>query len=236
MTALLEVGAIETFYGASQALFGAHLQVGEGELVTLMGRNGMGKTTLIRSILGLVPARKGRVVFRGQAISSWQTHRIARLGIGLAPEDRQIFPLLSVEENLLATSRSSGAGSPAWTLQSVYELFSRLRERALQRATTLSGGEQQMLSIGRALMTNPRLLILDEATEGLAPLVRADIWSCIRRLKESGLAILIVDKNLGELLPIADHHFILEKGSVVWSGSSHELQANPRLVEIYLGV
>ena len=234
---MLVIDAVDAGYGTSQVLFGATLSVGEGELVTLMGRNGMGKSTLIRTIVGLLPPKKGRILFRGEVINQWPSHRIARLGIGLAPEGRQIFPLLSVEENLLATARTTGnKGRPHWGLSEVYTLFPPLRTRARANAMVLSGGEQQMLSIGRALMTNPQLLILDEATEGLAPLIRKEIRDCIRRLKSSGLAILIVDKNLEEMLTLADRHFILEKGSVAWQGDSVALRETPQLVEKYLGV
>jgi branched-chain amino acid transport system ATP-binding protein len=234
---MLVVDAVDACYGASQVLFGATLSVAEGEMVTLMGRNGMGKSTLIRTIVGLLPPQKGRIVFRGELINHWPSHRIARLGIGLAPEGRQIFPLLSVEENLLATARASvDRGQPHWDLPSVYGLFPQLRARAGGSAMALSGGEQQMLSIGRALMTNPRLLILDEATEGLAPLVREEICNCVRGLKAFGLAILIVDKNIEQLLMLADRHFILEKGSVAWTGDSNALRKTPHLVERYLGV
>jgi branched-chain amino acid transport system ATP-binding protein len=233
---MLQVESLETSYGASQVLFGPSLEVGEGELVSLMGRNGMGKTTFLKSVLGLVRPRAGRITFRRQRVDGWPTHRIARLGIGFAPEDRQVFPLLSVEENLRAAARAPNGSAPAWTLQSVYAMFPRLRERASLAATALSGGEQQMLSIGRALMTNPVLLMLDEATEGLAPIVRAAIWSCIRSLKDSGLAILVVDKNLDELLALADRHYILEKGRIAWCGTSAELRADARVIEERLGV
>ncbi|MSQ71421.1 MAG: ABC transporter ATP-binding protein [Betaproteobacteria bacterium] len=236
---MLEVDAVDAFYGASQVLFGASLHVEEGQIVTLMGRNGMGKTTLVRTILGMMKPRSGRISFRGQETHRWESHRIARLGIGVAPEGRQVFPLLSVEENLVATSRPAARSTPSlqdWSLASVYELFPGLKQRAGQAATTLSGGEQQMLSIGRALMTNPSLLILDEATEGLAPLIREEIWTCIMRLRRSGLSILIIDKNLDELLWVTDRHFIIEKGTMVWSGSSAELRAQPEIVAMYLGV
>jgi branched-chain amino acid transport system ATP-binding protein len=226
---LLVLEEVRTFYGASQALFGVTLSVGQGEVVALMGRNGMGKTTTIRSVLGLTPAHAGRIVFDGKAVTALQSHRIARLGIGLVPEGRRCFPNLTVEENLIASARHG-----EWTLAKVIELFPRLGERLGQYADTLSGGEQQMLAIGRALMTNPKLLILDEATEGLAPVIRKDIWAAIRRLKEGGQSILVVDKTLSELLPVTDRCFVLEKGVTVFSGApaafTHDLQ------DRYLGV
>jgi len=210
---LLAVSGIETFYGPSQALFGVDLDVEEGEVVTLMGRNGMGKTTTIRSICGMTPARAGRIDFAGVALAGLPSHRIARLGIGLVPEGRRCFPNLTVQENLVASARPG-----KWTLDAVKSLFPRLGERLRQYANTLSGGEQQMLAIGRALMTNPRLLILDEATEGLAPIIRQDIWAAMRKLKADGQAILLVDKTMDEVLSVADRCFVLEKGRTVWSG------------------
>jgi branched-chain amino acid transport system ATP-binding protein len=226
---LLEVSAIETFYGPSQALFGVDLDVGEGEVVTLMGRNGMGKTTTIRSICGMTPARAGRVAFAGTDLAGLPPHRIARLGIGLVPEGRRCFPNLTVYENLVASARPG-----RWMLDAVRALFPRLGERLRQYANTLSGGEQQMLAIGRALMTNPRLLILDEATEGLAPIIRQDIWSAIRKLKADGQAILVVDKTMDEVLAAADRCVVLEKGHTVWSGRPTEL--TPDIQDRYLGV
>jgi branched-chain amino acid transport system ATP-binding protein len=226
---LLEVTPIETFYGPSQALFGVDLDVGEGEVVTLMGRNGMGKTTTIRSICGMTPARAGRIMFAGTDLIGLPPHRIARLGIGLVPEGRRCFPNLTVYENLVASARPG-----KWTLDAAKSLFPRLGERLRQYANTLSGGEQQMLAIGRALMTNPRLLILDEATEGLAPIIRQDIWSAIRMLKADGQAILVVDKTMDEVLSTADRCVILEKGRTVWSGSPAEL--SPDIQDRYLGV
>jgi branched-chain amino acid transport system ATP-binding protein len=232
--AVLEVSEIETCYGLSQVLFGLSLSVAPGEMVTLMGRNGMGKTTTVRSVMGLTPARAGTIKFMGVEIRSLPSHKIAQLGIGLVPEGRQIFPNLSVRENLLATAVvRDGTG---WTLSRVHELFPRLAERETSMGNQLSGGEQQMLAIGRALMTNPRLLILDEATEGLAPLIRAEIWRCLARLKESGLAILVIDKNVGALTRVADRHFLIERGRVVWSGVSAELAAAPDVQHRYLGV
>jgi branched-chain amino acid transport system ATP-binding protein len=232
--AVLEVSEIETCYGLSQVLFGLSLSVAPGEMVTLMGRNGMGKTTTVRSVMGMTPARAGTIKFMGVEIRSLPSHKIAQLGIGLVPEGRQIFPNLSVRENLLATAVvRDGTG---WTLSRVHELFPRLAERETSMGNQLSGGEQQMLAIGRALMTNPRLLILDEATEGLAPLIRAEIWRCLARLKESGLAILVIDKNVGALTRVADRHFLIERGRVVWSGVSAELAAAPDVQHRYLGV
>ncbi|QRY70948.1 ABC transporter ATP-binding protein (plasmid) [Ensifer sp. PDNC004] len=226
---LLELKGLETFYGASQALFGVNLDVREGEVVALMGRNGMGKTTTINSILGLVRPRSGAISFAGKTISGLRPHRIARLGLGLVPEGRRCFPNLTVMENLVATARGNG-----WTFEKVTALFPRLGERRDQYANTLSGGEQQMLAIGRALMTNPSLLILDEATEGLAPVIRHDIWSAIRTLKASGQSILVVDKTLSELLPVADRCFVLEKGTTVFEGAPATL--TPELQDRYLGV
>jgi len=229
---VLDVADIETCYGLSQVLFGVSLSIAPGEMVTLMGRNGMGKTTTVRSIMGLTPARAGRIRFSGTDIRGLPPYRIAMLGIGLVPEGRQIFPNLSVRENLLATA----VESDGWTLPKIYQLFPRLSERDASMGNQLSGGEQQMLSIGRALMTNPRLLILDEATEGLAPLIRAEIWRCLARLKASGLAILVIDKNVGTLTRVADRHFLIERGRVVWSGASAALAAAPDVQHRYLGV
>jgi len=230
---ILELAGVETSYGLSQVLFGLSLSVAAGEMVTLMGRNGMGKTTTVRSIMGLTPARKGSVRFAGAEIRGLAPYRVAKRGIGLVPEGRQIFPNLSVRENLVATAV---ARTGDWTLEKVYALFPRLGEREQSMGNQLSGGEQQMLAIGRALMTNPRLLILDEATEGLAPLIRAEIWRCLERLKASGLAILVIDKNVGILTRVADRHYLIERGRVVWSGASRELAAAPALQHRYLGV
>ena len=226
---LLRVAGIETFYGASQALFGVSLDIEEGQVVAIMGRNGMGKTTTIRSICGLTPARTGRIEFAGVDTTAKPPYRIARLGIGLMPEGRRCFANLTVQENLVAAARPGD-----WTLASVTALFPRLGERLGQYANTLSGGEQQMLSIGRALMTNPRLLILDEATEGLAPVVRQDIWAAIRKLKAAGLSILIVDKTMAELLPVADRCVVIEKGITVWTGRPDEMTRE--MQNRYLGV
>ncbi|AMS44647.1 ABC transporter ATP-binding protein (plasmid) [Aminobacter sp. NyZ550] len=226
---LLELKGVETFYGASQALFGVSLDVKEGEVVALMGRNGMGKTTTINSILGLAKPRSGSISFAGRQVAGMRPHRIARFGLGLVPEGRRCFPNLTVLENLLAAARGS-----EWTLEKVVELFPRLGERRDQYANTLSGGEQQMLAIGRALMTNPSLLILDEATEGLAPVIRQDIWAAIRKLKAAGQSILVVDKTLSELLPVADRCFVLEKGVTVFEGTPDRL--TPDIQDRYLGV
>ena len=226
---MLEVSGIEAFYGASQALFGVDLAVEEGAVVALMGRNGMGKTTTIRAICGLTPARAGAISFAGADIRRLKSHRIARLGIGLVPEGRRCFPNLTVRENLVAAARDG-----KWTLDAVVGLFPRLGERTAQYASTLSGGEQQMLAIGRALMTNPRLLILDEATEGLAPVIRQDIWRAIRKLKDEGQSILVVDKTMAELLPVADRCVVLEKGRTAWSGAPDEMTRE--LQDRYLGV
>lgn len=215
---LLNVNSIETYYGSAQALFGVDLELNEGEALALMGRNGMGKTTTIRSICGMSQVKRGSIHFNGRATGALPSYKIARLGVGLVPEGRRCFPNLSVEENLIATARSG-----AWTLERVYHLFGRLGERAKQSARSLSGGEQQMLAIGRALMTNPKLLILDEATEGLAPVIRQDIWAAIRELKASGLSLLIVDKTLSELLPVVDHCTVLENGKTAWAGKPDEL-------------
>ena len=236
---MLRVENLETFYGESQVLFGMELEEDAGEVVTLLGRNGMGKTTTVRSIMGLTRPRAGRVWFEGAEITGLPAYRVARAGLGLVPEGRQIFHNLTLRENLVATARppaGNGAGAPAWTLERVFELFPALAARAKSYGDQLSGGEQQMLAIGRALMTNPRLLILDEATEGLAPLIRAEIWRILEALKAAGLAILVIDKNVAALTRIADRHAIIEKGRAIWTGTSAELAADPTLHERYLGV
>ncbi|MGY2888744.1 branched-chain amino acid transport system ATP-binding protein [Bradyrhizobium sp. USDA 4524] len=233
---LLEVDAIETCYGLSQVLFGLSLQIKSGEMVALMGRNGMGKTTTIRSIMGLTPARSGAIRFAGEAVRGLPSYKIAKLGIGLVPEGRQIFPNLTVRENLVAASGNRFSASDPWTIDRIHALFPRLAERTNNMGVTLSGGEQQMLAIGRALMTNPKLLILDEATEGLAPLIRDEIWSCLSMLKERGQSVLVIDKNVGNLARIADRHYIIERGRTVWSGTSGELIAEPDLQHKYLGI
>ena len=233
---LLEVENIDTFYGASQVLFGLSLSVRPAEMVALMGRNGMGKTTTIRSIMGLTPARSGAIRFSGQQVRSLPAFRIAQLGIGLVPEGRQIFPNLTVRENLVAASGNRlGAPSP-WTIEKIHALFPRLAERGSNMGGTLSGGEQQMLAIGRALMTNPRLLILDEATEGLAPLVAQDIWRTIGVIKSEGIATIVVDKDFHSLSEIADRAVLLSKGTVVFDGEPSVLAARPELLDRHLGL
>jgi branched-chain amino acid transport system ATP-binding protein len=231
--ALLELSNVETAYGRSQVLFGVSFAIPVGQMITLMGRNGMGKTTTVRSIMGLTPARSGSIRFKGEEIGALPAYRIAQRGIGLVPEGRRIFPNLSVRENLIATAAAKPDG---WTLDKVHALFPRLAERAGSMGNQLSGGEQQMLAIARALMTNPQLLILDEATEGLAPLVRAEIWNCLTRLKQAGQSILVIDKNVEALIRIADHHYLIERGRIVWSGTSQELGHAPELQHRYLGV
>ena len=231
---VLELAGIETCYGLSQVLFGVSLAIAPGEMITLMGRNGMGKTTTVRSIMGLTPARAGSIRFLGDEIRGLPSYKVAQRGIGLVPEGRQIFPNLSVRENLLATAVKRDGQE--WTLAKIYELFPRLAERDASMGNQLSGGEQQMLAIGRALMTNPRLLVLDEATEGLAPLIRAEIWQCLSRLKAQGQSILVIDKNVEALIRIADRHYLIERGRVVWTGSSIELAAAPAVQHRYLGV
>ncbi len=230
---VLALDGIETCYGLSQVLFGVSLSIGPGEMVTLMGRNGMGKTTTVRSVMGLTQARAGRIVFQGLDIRGLAAYRIAQLGIGLVPEGRQIFPNLTVRENLVATAVERDG---EWSLDRVYALFPRLAERETSMGNQLSGGEQQMLAVGRALMTNPQLLLLDEATEGLAPLIRQEIWKCLAQLKQTGLAILVIDKNVGALTRVADRHFLIERGRVVWTGGSAALAATPDVQHRYLGV
>ena len=233
---LLEIEGIETCYGLSQVLFGLSLSIKSGEMVALMGRNGMGKTTTIRSIMGLTPARAGSIRFAGEDVRKLPSYRIAQLGIGLVPEGRQIFPNLTVRENLVAASGNRRGAKDPWTLEKIHALFPRLAERAHHMGVTLSGGEQQMLAVGRALMTNPMLLILDEATEGLAPLIREEIWSCLSMLKKQGQSVLVIDKNVGNLAGIADRHFMIERGRTVWSGTSEQLLAEPELQHRYLGI
>jgi branched-chain amino acid transport system ATP-binding protein len=232
---MLKVQGLETAYGLSQVLFGVSLDIAAGEVVTLLGRNGMGKTTTVRSIMGVVRPKGGRVELEGKALSGLPSYRVAKSGLGLVPEGRQVFPNLTVRENLVATAAQRG-GRAGWTLDKVYGLFPALRERQGHYGNQLSGGEQQMLAIGRALMTNPRLLILDEATEGLAPLVRADIFRSIEQLKGEGLSILVIDKDVRALARVADRHYVLEKGRVVWSGSSADLRAAEDVQHRYLGI
>ncbi len=233
---MLEVENIETSYGASQVLFGMSLTVGAGEVVTLLGRNGMGKSTTIRSIMGMVPPHAGEIRFEGTPIHGLPPYKVARAGLGLVPEGRQIFPNLSLRENLVATAANPANDVEPWTLDKVLELFPPLAERLTGMGGLLSGGEQQMLAIARALMTNPRLLILDEATEGLAPRIRAEIWRVLERLKAAGQSILVIDKNVEALTRIADRHYVIEKGKVVWSGTSAELRDADDLKHRYLGV
>ncbi|MGB3276505.1 MAG: ABC transporter ATP-binding protein [Castellaniella sp.] len=232
---LLKVEGLESGYGRSQVLYGMHLQIDAGQCVTLLGRNGMGKTTTIKSIMGMHPAWKGQVRFNGANIQNLPSYRVAQRGVGLVPEGRQIFPNLSVGENLIATAADRRKKANPWTLSRIYELFPRLRERAGNFGNQLSGGEQQMLAIGRALMTNPELLILDEATEGLSPLVRQEIWTALALLRREGMAILVIDKNLAPLLHLADHHYVVEKGRIVWSGDSDALKADEDARQKYLG-
>ena len=233
---LLVVEEIETCYGLSQVLFGLSLSIRSGEMVSLMGRNGMGKTTTIRSIMGLTPARAGAIRFGGQETRSLPSYRIAKLGIGLVPEGRQIFPNLTVRENLVAASGNRLGADDPWTIEKIHTLFPRLSERGGNMGNQLSGGEQQMLAIGRALMTNPKLLILDEATEGLAPLIRQEIWNCLSMLKARGQSILVIDKNVEHLARICDRHYIIERGRTVWNGTSEQLAAEPELQHRYLGI
>lgn len=233
---MLRVTDIETYYGRSQVLFGVSLEVGAGEVIAVMGRNGMGKTTLVRSITGLTPLKSGSIRFENRELRDQPSYVAARSGIALVPEGRQVFPTLTVRENLIATAANRSRTSDGWTLEKVYELFPRLEERNASYGRTLSGGEQQMLAIGRALMTNGKLLILDDATEGLAPLVCEEIWCCLERIKASGQAILIIDRNLEKLFRISDRLYIMEKGRVVWTGSSAECAAQPDLWHCYLGV
>jgi branched-chain amino acid transport system ATP-binding protein len=233
---MLRVENLETSYGASQVLFGMALAVDAGEVVTLLGRNGMGKTTTVHSIMGLVRPRGGAITFDGRPIFGAPSYKVAQAGLGLVPEGRQIFPNLSVRENLVATAANRSARPNPWTFERVIELFPSLGGRLNNLGNQLSGGEQQMLAVGRALMTNPKLLILDEATEGLAPLIRHEIWQCLARLKDLGQAILVIDKNVDALTRIADRHYIIEKGHVVWTGTSAALRADPDLQHRYLGV
>jgi branched-chain amino acid transport system ATP-binding protein len=233
---LLEVENLQTAYGTSQVLFGLSLHVNPGEAVTLLGRNGMGKTTAIRSIMGLTRSRSGAITFRGQRIERQSPDRIARLGIALVPEGRQIFPNLSVRENLVAFADNRSGRADPWTPPKVLEFFPRLAQRVNNMGNQLSGGEQQMLAIGRALVTNPYLLILDEATEGLAPLVREEIWKCLGRLRAAGQTILVIDKYIERLVKLADRHTIIERGRVAWQGTSAELNAERGLWHRYLGV
>jgi branched-chain amino acid transport system ATP-binding protein len=236
MSALLEVKDLHSGYGSSQVLFGISLSIEAGGVSTLLGRNGMGKTTTVRAILGLTPAFAGTVRFCGERVEGYSPDRIARMGLAVVPEGRQIFPTLSVQENLLAFAANRNSSTRPWTLERVYALFPRLAERHRHMGNQLSGGEQQMLAIGRALMTNPHLLVLDEATEGLAPLVREDIWRCLHTLRGEGQSILVIDKYVQKLIKLADQHTIIERGQVVWQGASAELEADHGLWHRYIGV
>jgi branched-chain amino acid transport system ATP-binding protein len=233
---LLEVENLETAYGASQVLFGLSLRIEAGEMVTLLGRNGMGKTTTVRSIMGLTRCSRGNIGFRGERIERLPPDRIARMGIALVPEGRQIFPNLSVREHLAAFAGNRSGRTDPWTPERVFQLFPRLEERKDNQGNQLSGGEQQMLAIGRALVTNPHLLILDEATEGLAPLVREEIWKCLERLRSAGQTILVIDKYVERLVKLADRHTIIERGRVAWQGTSAALDADRGLWHRYLGI
>ncbi|CAH0235442.1 ABC transporter ATP-binding protein [Roseomonas sp. CECT 9278] len=233
---MLAVGNLVAGYGGARVLHGIDLEVGAGEVVTLLGRNGMGKTTTVRAIMGLLHPDSGRIAIDGADVTGLPPHRIAQRGIGLVPEGRQVFPTLTVEENLIATAANRTGGPPRWTLPGVLALFPRLAERRRNLGARLSGGEQQMVAIARALMTNPRLLILDEATEGLAPLIRAEIWAVLATLRAEGQAILLIDKNLAALQRLADRHVVIEKGRVVWTGSSEDLAAAPEIRDTYLHV
>ena len=233
---MLSVSEICTFYGASQALFGVSITVEEGEVVSLLGKNGMGKTTTVHSIMGITPISSGEILFQNKKIDDMPSFKVSRSGIGLVPEGRQIFPNLSVMENLIATSANRNANPNPWTIESVLQMFPQLKSRLNSMGNLLSGGEQQMLAIGRALMTNPKLLILDEATEGLAPMVRQEIWACLEKLKKEGIAILIIDKNIRDLTKISDKHFIIEKGQVTWHGSSDQLLRQQDILMEKLGI
>ena len=233
---VLELRGVETSYGLSRVLFGLSLTIARGEMVSLLGRNGMGKTTTVRSIMGLTPAAAGSIRFEGEEIRELPAYRIAKRGIGLVPEGRQVFPNLTTRENLIATAANRDRVAEPWMLDRVLALFPRLAERASNMANLLSGGEQQMLAIGRALMTNPRLLILDEATEGLAPRVRDEIWRSLERLRAGGQSILVIDKNVQALTRLADRHYIIERGRVVWSGSSRDLAHASDIQHRYLGI
>jgi branched-chain amino acid transport system ATP-binding protein len=235
-TPLLQATGVQSFYGQSQVIFGIDLHINPGETIGLLGRNGMGKTTLIKSLLGLKSIQSGKINFNGQGINGLRPDKIARLGLAVVPEGRQVFPNLTVLEHLTAFTAKRNEAHIQWDAQSVFELFPRLKERQSNLGSQLSGGEQQMLAIGRALVTNPKLLILDEATEGLAPLIREEIWSCLKLLRQRGQSLIVVDKYVNRLVEIADRHLILERGQVAWSGSSSELSANTSLWSRYLGV
>ena len=234
--ALLEVTGLTAGYGSSQVLFGIDLSLEKGQLITMLGRNGMGKSTFVKCLTGMLAPSAGSIHFNGQEIAGIASYKIGQAGMGLVPEGRQVFPTLTVEENLLATRSIKNAGHSPWTIDRVYSLFPRLLERKKQLSAKMSGGEQQMLAVGRALMTNPRLMILDEATEGLAPVIRDEIWGCLRTLKSEGQSMIVIDKHLKALLPLADHHVIMDKGKIAWRGSSAQISAASEAVAQYLGV
>ena len=236
MTALLQVQDLEVFYGTSQALFGVSMEIAEGECVTLIGRNGMGRSTLVHAVMGMLAPRKGSINFNGRALHGLPSFRVAQAGIGLVPEGRRVFPTLTVRENLVATARPRRSNGRGWTLERVYAMFPRLRERERNLGANLSGGEQQMLAIGRALLTNPDLLILDEATEGLSPLVRQEIWRSLEQLKKEGLSLLVIDKDLEALTRLGDRHVVFGKGRIAWSGGSAELRQAQDIHDTYIGV
>jgi len=237
---MLNVQGLTAGYGGSQVLFGMEFSVQAGEAVSLIGRNGMGKTTTVRALMGMLPVRSGHITLQGVRLNTLPPHKIARLGLGLVPEGRRVFGSLTVQENLVATAHAAPTtrhlASRPWNVERVFQLFPRLHERRRQLARTLSGGEQQMLAVGRALMTNPLLLLLDEATEGLAPLIRREIWDCLRTLKNEGMTIVVIDKNLAEMAPLLEKHHIVEKGRVVWSGPPAQLQADGDMARRYLGL
>ena len=237
MSGFLSVQGLKASYGHAQALFDISFEVGAGEVITLLGRNGMGRSTTVKCLFGMLPVGGGSISVGGNRVDRLPSHRIARQGLALVPEGRQVFPNLTVEENLIATARNDGKGSgKPWDLARVYRFFPRLEERCRNMGSQLSGGEQQMLAIGRALMTNPRLLVLDEATEGLAPVIRQEIWRALTALKNEGLSQIVIDKNVKALLGLADRHVVIEKGRVVWQGSSAALRDNPAIVHQYMGV
>jgi branched-chain amino acid transport system ATP-binding protein len=237
MSNFLSVQGLQAGYGRAQALFDISFDVASGQVVTLLGRNGMGRSTTVKCLFGMLPVSAGRISLDTDRLDKLASYRIARRGLALVPEGRQVFPNLSVEENLVATARfDPGSKARRWTLDRVYEFFPRLKERRGNLGSQLSGGEQQMLAIGRALMTNPRLLVLDEATEGLAPVIRQEIWRALKELKNDGLAQIVIDKNIGALLDLADQHVVIEKGRVVWRGNSTELRAQPSVVHEFMGV
>lgn len=236
MSTLLKVQDVEVFYGTSQALFGVTMDIAEGECVSFIGRNGMGRSTLVHAVMGMLVPRRGTVELRGRALQGLPSHHVAQAGIALVPEGRRVFPTLTVRENLMATARLRSGLAPGWTLERVYAMFPRLRERERNLGANLSGGEQQMLAIGRALLTNPDLLILDEATEGLSPLIRQEIWHHLAQLKAEGLSILVIDKDLEALMQLGDRHMVFGKGCIVWSGNSSELRQAQDIHDAYIGV